>query len=136
MTLCTRGVLSAQEVATRYGVEIVDWSAMPSWQEHDVVICGSNYPEYLISPKQLHPDRSFKTRFIFDLSLPRTVDPKLGRHPTIHLRNIEELSELVAVSRQHHLQGMYEAEQLLSACVDQQLSLYNARETCAQNHYN
>ena len=128
LNLCTRGVLSAQEVALDYQVRIVDWSSVSSWQEHDIVICGSNYPEYLIYPEQLDRSAPLKNRFIFDLSMPRNVDPRVGRHPKIHLLNIEELSQLIAATRSSHLQDMRQAENMLQASIERQIALYHHKE--------
>ncbi len=122
LTLCTRSVHSAQELQ----IDVCSWFSLDAWQKHDVVICGSNYPDYLIFPEQL--DAGAKTRFIFDLSMPRTVDPRMQRHPRIHLLNIEELGHLIAATRNHHLQGMQQAEVFLQQCISKQVELFHIKE--------
>jgi glutamyl-tRNA reductase len=89
ITLCTRTPRNAQDL----NVRVVDWQEIPLWQNYEIVICGTNQENYLIGPSNAQEKGNIKV--IFDLSIPRNVDPALGRHPGIVLFNIEELSEMV-----------------------------------------
>lgn len=89
ITLCTRSPQKAIDL----GIKIIDWSELSCWQEHEIVICGTNQEEYLISNSNVL--QKGKSKLIFDLSVPRNIDPQLSRHPQIHLFNIEELSSMV-----------------------------------------
>jgi glutamyl-tRNA reductase len=92
--LCTRALHSAQEFAHTEGVTLLPWQACAEWGAFPVVICGSNASQYLIQ----RPEGAVKTELIFDLSVPRNVDPQVARHPNISLLNMEEISQMLG----HH----------------------------------
>lgn len=91
ISLCTRSPFSAQEMAEKEGLSLLPWEKLSTWTDYPLVICGSNAPHYIVS----HPRDHLATRLIFDLSVPRNVDPLLARHPLLTLLNMEELSKLI-----------------------------------------
>ena len=105
MALCTRSILSAQEMTRELRLQILDWSQLAQWGQYDIVICGTNAASFLIQPME----QESRTRLIFDLGVPRNVDPKLGRHPSIALFNIDKLGEMM-----QQRQKTYEGEILQS----------------------
>lgn len=111
ISLCTRGLHAAEELKEHYPLQLVHWQERERWQSADVLICGSNYPDYLITPEQLSSD--CHNKIIFDLSLPRNVDPRLARHPAIRLFNIEELGNLIATKRSLYTQDLQQIEERL-----------------------
>ena len=113
MTLCTRGLHSAQELAAQHQLNLLDWNQVHAWQTYEVVICGSYYQDYILSPEQITQDFSQANRLILDLGMPRNVDPRLGRHPEIQLFNIEELGNLVSARRSVCMQNLSQAEERL-----------------------
>jgi len=122
ITLCTRGLYSAKALAERYALKLVDWTEKESWQLAEVVICGSNYNDYLIESEQI--TTRCKNKIIFDLGLPRNVDPRLARHPEICLFNIEELENLIATERSMQMQGIQIAEERLRKQMEEQMALF------------
>lgn len=93
ISLCTRMQSGAEELLAK-DVNVLDGSYVSNWQKHDLVICGTNQKGYLLHPSQINSS-SINTKMIFDLSVPRCVDPRLKRHPLIHLLNIEEVGHLI-----------------------------------------
>jgi glutamyl-tRNA reductase len=128
IALCTHHPSSAQNMSVFSGVAIADWNSLEEWQSHEIVISGSSNPHFLLFPGQIDQNHSLKTRLIFDLSMPRTVDPAFMHHPHIHLMNIEELSHLIADKRKLHLQDMGDAEKKLRAIVKWQLDCFHLKE--------
>ena len=109
MALCTRSALSAQEMAKELTLEIKDWSQLPKWGNYDIVICGTNASSFLVRPLE----QEIKTRLLFDLGLPRNVDPKLARHPRIALFNIDELGEMMQQRQKTHGEDIQRSEALI-----------------------
>jgi glutamyl-tRNA reductase len=109
MTLCTRSLLSAKEMAEKEGMALMSWERLSSWQEYPLVICGSNAPHPIVD----NPNEACATRLIFDLSVPRNVDPTLSRHPHLVLLNMEELSALIERQQEKNLIEIHRAEMLI-----------------------
>jgi glutamyl-tRNA reductase len=109
MTLCTRSLLSAREMAEKEELILLPWERLSSWQEYPLVICGSNAPHYIVD----NPNEAMRTRLTFDLSVPRNVDPSLSRHPHLILLNMEELSSLIERKQEKNLLEINRAETLI-----------------------
>jgi glutamyl-tRNA reductase len=91
ISLATRTPMSLEGVKV-YGREI-----LKRWQTFDWIVCGSDAKEPLIFGENK------RRQLIFDLSVPRNVDPEVGRGKGVVLKNISEINELVEEKRR--LQG-------------------------------
>ena len=63
----------------------------------DVVITATNAPDYLLTLKTVSSavaERSGRTLSLFDLSVPRNVDPNAASEPGVSLFNIDDLSAI------------------------------------------
>lgn len=112
MTLCTRSIVSARNLQESYGVRLIDFSQIPTWKQHDVIVCGTNYPDHLLFHSHLNEDERIFPKLLLDLSVPRNIESQLGLHPQITLMNMEELGHLIEKRQQRdhvHLQAV-EAE--------------------------
>lgn len=65
---------------------IENWKLLDRWVEFDAIICASKQKEFCI-----HPAKTTKPVSIFDLSVPRCVDPKVGEDANVYLKNIDEI---------------------------------------------
>lgn len=86
-----RRAMSHAYLCTRYpGVEetleVLGREALSSWERYDLVFSASQSAEYLLSPRE-----TSGSCMIFDLSVPRNVDPEVGEMPGVSLFNIEQL---------------------------------------------
>lgn len=75
ISLCTRSQIALANVA------VLDRSALLHWQQYDVIVCASQAEEFLICGD------AHKPCTIFDLGVPRNVDPQIGAT----LYNIDQL---------------------------------------------
>ncbi len=128
ITLCTRSLHSAKEMAEKEQLTLLPWDQLSQWQEFPLVICGSNTPQYIIN----HAPETVHTRLIFDLSVPRTVDPQLSRHPHLTLLNIEELGRLIEHKQQKNLLEINRAEALLCQSVQRSVEIFRQKELRVQ----
>ncbi len=127
LTLCTRDLSSAQELEIE-GLQLIDWQKLDFWSDFPLVICGTNQAEYLLNYQD---GKEVKTRLLIDLSLPRNVDPRLGRHPQITLFNIEDLSLLLQAKERSYLQKVQLCKEELRLLAERQLSIFVQKEEIA-----
>lgn len=88
ISLCTRDP-SQVEIE---GVRVVSRSVLSRWPEYDVIVCASKADDYLIR------GNGNRSQVIFDLSVPRNVDPKVGAL----IYNIEEVNRLTEQKETAH----------------------------------
>lgn len=81
LSLCTKN----PQLVQVEGCLVYDRSLLAHWQHFDLIVCASKAENYLItgSGDQRH--------MIFDLSVPRNVDPEVGKTATLF--NIDQLVE-------------------------------------------
>lgn len=75
-------------VASRSFVPDMQQVPLERWPEYTAIVAATNSDSYLIDKV---PDD--KQRQFFDLSIPRVIDPGLGRCPGVSLYNIDELTK-------------------------------------------
>jgi glutamyl-tRNA reductase len=124
IALCTRSPHSAQEMAERDNMILLPWGRLAEWQEYPLVICGSNAPHYLVD----RPGLALSTRLIFDLSVPRNVDPALSRHPSLTLINMEELSGMIENRQTKNVIEINRAEAIILQGVQRYLHSFRQKE--------
>ncbi len=120
--LCTRSVNSAREMFKKEEITPLSWDNLSSWKDFPIVICGSNAPHCVV----YHGRESLSTRLIFDLSIPRNVDPAISRHPQPLLFNIQQLSAMIERQQRKNLLEINRAEDLIQQSV--QLYYFNFLE--------
>ncbi|MBI3508582.1 MAG: glutamyl-tRNA reductase [Chlamydiia bacterium] len=100
------------------GVTACNRKILKHWSEFDWIICASQADEALIS------GTSTGRHLIFDLSVPRNVDPALADLPNVRLFNIEMLNQQIEEKRKLQGDCLMESEQLLVEQVIRCCSLY------------
>jgi glutamyl-tRNA reductase len=66
--------------------------------EADIVICSTSSPTYMITPEMIRAARKLKqqrTMFLIDISVPRNIDPRVGKIENAFVFNIDDLKSLV-----------------------------------------
>src|ERR1700722_3846232 len=124
ITLCTRSISSAKAMTENEGLSLLPWEKLADWQQHSVVICGSNAPHAIIA----RPGMNVRTRLIFDLCIPRNVDPSLSRHPQLILLNMEEITALIERKQQKNLLEINRAEILILEAVQRYHTAFCQKE--------
>lgn len=129
ITLCTRYPEKARELLDEGEIDLVDWSVLPRCLDWDVIICATQHQDYLLELKHSEAFTYSESRLIFDLSVPRNVDPRLAHHPDLYLFNMEQLSQIVDSERRRHLGEVDAAQSLVAQGVDRQLEIYQEKLT-------
>lgn len=123
IALCNRSVDRALQWAEGATIHLCDWADLVHWHTYDVVICGTRYPDYLITPRDL-PASMEGRRLLVDLSVPRNVDPALGRHRQITLLNIDQIDRIVERRRKIEAVLLREMGELVESSVARQVDLF------------
>lgn len=126
--LSTRQRKSAEEVEDKLKVKLLPWEQRDRWVDFDVVISSSSAREYLLTQEQMSQEETLQNRIIFDLSLPRSVDPQIGKHPKITLFNIEEIGSFIEQKQKGFWQERQQIERSIEAAVAWQLECYGKKK--------
>lgn len=127
IVLCNRSTDRALQWADGERVHVCDWSHLTCWYEYDVVIFGTRYPDYLITHRDL-PQRMEGRRLLVDLSVPRNVDPALGRHKQVTLLNIDQIDRIVEKRRRIEQALLVEMQEMVEESVERQIEIFCAKE--------
>lgn len=91
--ICTR----AQEVDLP-GVEVIGFDQRRDWIHFPIVVVGTKSPDYLLKEQHLYMNE-IKTRLIFDLGIPRLVEPQVGQEEGIELIDLESVASYIEEKR-------------------------------------
>ena len=91
---------SAKQLAESFGGEAVSFTRLAEYlAEADVVICSTGADEYVITEtmarKALHKRRN-RPSFFIDISVPRNIDPAIGKIPNMFVFDIDDLESVVS----------------------------------------
>ena len=90
--LCNRTFDKAQALAEELGLSAVDFSSLKeAARKADVIVSAATTDHVLIDRHTFENDGALSFRYIFDLSVPRSVDPAVDNIPGIVLYNIDEI---------------------------------------------
>ena len=123
MTLCTRSLRSAQGFAAKYGLDLLPWEQMSKWIEYDMLVSGTNVTSFLLHWQENIP----KTRLIFDLGVPRNIDPGLARHPATLLLNMDQLGNMLEKRQTREYVSFREVERALQHKVQNYIALFHEK---------
>ncbi|MDT4898748.1 MAG: glutamyl-tRNA reductase [Acidobacteriota bacterium] len=91
---------TAQQLASQFGGQAVDFARLSSFlAEADIVICSTGANEYLITPaiaREALEMRRNRPAFFIDISVPRNIDPEVGRIPNLFIFDIDDLESVIA----------------------------------------
>jgi glutamyl-tRNA reductase len=99
MLIANRTEETARRLADEFGATTVAFEQLEqALSEADVVICSTGAPEYVLTESQarkgLERRRNRPTCFI-DISVPRNVDPAVGKLPNVFLFDIDDLESVI-----------------------------------------
>ena len=125
LSLCTR-----READQSSSITTMDWRGLKRWHTFDVVICGTYHEEYVIQDASQNMNRTL----IFDLSVPRNVDPYLGKHPQLLLYNIDQIGQFIQKKRGEKEIAL--CEDVIEKEVNRQIHLFKERRQAKWKYAN
>lgn len=108
----------------QYELSLLDWSQLQQWKEYEIVIAGTSVSSYLLFPQE-----EMKTRGIFDLGVPRNVDPCLARDPHCVLYNIDTIVEMMEKKQNTQRDKLSVIENILQNKVNYYLDFFQEKRT-------
>ena len=126
ISLCNRTDSRGLRHASRLNIEYLPWSRFAHWHSYDWIVFGTKSDKHLLSSQFLPKLREKK--LIFDLCVPRNVDPMMNRHPSITLQNIDQIHQTLKTRRQKLSHLMAKAEELLCSAVARQVVSYKNKD--------
>ena len=99
MLIANRTEETARRLADEFGAAMVAFDQLEqALSEADVVICSTGAPDYVLTESQarkgLERRRNRPTCFI-DISVPRNIDPAVGKLPNVFLFDIDDLESVI-----------------------------------------
>lgn len=105
-------------------VPTLPWERLLSWSEFDWIIFGTKSEEFLL--KESDVERRLSHKLIIDLSVPRNVDPLLGKH--LPLLNLDQINQLLKARRQQMNETLSNAESEVLESTKQHCFLFRQKE--------
>lgn len=130
LTLCTRTIEQEEEKIPR-----VDWKELHYLDRYEVVISAAYHHEYIVKEEHFveREKKSPHPALFFDLSVPRTIDPRIGTLSHLSLFNIDQIGELIE-KKQKHCKEIDLCEHLLDHLIEKQVALYSRRDRQDADH--
>lgn len=119
LIIANRTSARSDELACELGGATVDFDSIQDvLGEVDIVITATEAPEYIISRSMVEhslelprPDRPL---FIFDLAIPRDVEPSSGNLPNVKLFNIDDLASIAKDNQRKRQSSAADAERIVN----------------------
>ncbi len=91
---------SARRLANEFGGEVIPFDQLAEFlPEADVVICSTGAPEYIVTEpltRQVRERRRNRPTCFIDISVPRNIDPAVGRLPNVFIFDIDDLESVIS----------------------------------------
>lgn len=123
LTLCNRSQKHSQMLSEQNGVSLLKWEDLALWTRFDWVILGTKAPYHLLRQKDLS-DTVLDRKLIMDLSVPRNVEPMIGKDRRITLLNIDQINRILKVRKQRMVHVLSQAEEMISHSSKQYVELF------------
>lgn len=124
ITLCNRTYEKGWRLAEKFGFRFLPWERVGEWQEYDLIIVGTKSSEFVIR-RETQPLSSCQ-KLVVDLSVPRNVDPVVGRRLT--LLNIDQLNRMIdRKQREKAVEAARIETQLIAGAVAKQIAIFKLK---------
>jgi glutamyl-tRNA reductase len=127
ISICNRSSGNAKVIAEKYSVAFLEWSELAKWYYYDWIIFGTKAPDHVITKSDL-PNERLSQKLIIDLSVPRNVEPGLGRDPRIVLLNIDQINRGLKIRKKTIHRTLIKAEELVIQSTGQHIKIFQERE--------
>ncbi len=109
------------------GVLWAPWRTLHDLNQYACVVVGTSSHKHIITEKNLTESR-LKHLVLFDLSLPRNVDPELAAKPGVTLKNIDDLHKKVIHLQKDHDGNLLNIQEAVICDVRKKFSIYHTKQ--------
>lgn len=120
IALVSRSSQRAFNFAQQFGIKTLQWEEANHWLQYDWIIFGTKAPHYLLGREHIMEYNAGKT-LIMDLSVPRNVDPDVGRDARITLLNIDQINRTLKYRRRQIEESLTKAENIVTRATEQHI---------------
>lgn len=120
--VANRTLESAQKLASQIGGQAIPFHAMQEALERiDMLFCSTGAPHYVLTANDL--TRVFERRngrplLIFDVSVPRNIDPAIAHQQGVSLYDVDDLQSVAIRNRAERLELVQRAEAIVNAEIE------------------
>jgi glutamyl-tRNA reductase len=122
LVIANRTVERGQELARDLGGRAVPFADMPAMLvEVDIVLASTDSPGFVVTEEMATwsaRSRSDGSLFLFDLAMPRDVEPSVAKVEGVRLRNIDDLSAIAEDNLDERRRAAAKAEDIVQEQVD------------------
>jgi glutamyl-tRNA reductase len=92
VTLCNRTLSKSQDLSQLLGLEVLSFEDLkPKIKDFDVIISSIRSDDYILNTACLKDRKSLT--YIFDLSIPRSINPAVDQMPGVVLYSLDEIQK-------------------------------------------
>lgn len=116
ITVTNRSNNKADEFAQKFNAHFVNYEVKDEhYAKQDVIIFSTGSQEYIIKNSDLEKLNvsNGKKVVLIDLSVPRNIDPALGKNDNVFLRTVDDLEKIIDTSREERLREIIKAEVII-----------------------
>jgi glutamyl-tRNA reductase len=110
---------TARRLAAEFGGEAVAYERFPHFlAEADVIICSTGARRYIITEQMARAARELRRNqpsFFIDISVPRNVDPRVGKASNLFVFDVDDLESVVASNLRERGREAVRAEEIVRA---------------------
>jgi glutamyl-tRNA reductase len=132
IALCNRSRSHALAFANEEEVDHLSWDELDEWRHFDWIIFGTKCPDFVLAREDLRESLP-GGRLLIDLSVPRNVDPHVGRHAQISLLNIDQVNRMVRHKRRKLDHAVANAEEMVGFLSKRYADIHHEKEKARQH---
>ena len=119
LVIVNRTIAAARRLAALHGAQALTLEELPTClAEADVIVSATGAPHAVLTAAQLRQCRDYRPLAIFDLAVPRDVEPAAAALPGVQLHDIDELQSLADEARRARMADVEPAMAILRGEVD------------------
>lgn len=115
ITLCNRSDQKTWELAQQLQISPMEWQKLFKWTEYDWVIAATKAPYHLLRHTSQKETKGKNAKVLFDLGIPRNIDPLLGRSKKTVLYNIDQVHQALCTRRDKVTSSIIHGEEIVAA---------------------
>jgi glutamyl-tRNA reductase len=117
--IANRTMETAEELAKLFGGKVVPlWALEQALVDSDIVLCATSADHYLIDRGQVRRIMRMRRQrplFFIDISVPRNLDPEMGRLENVYLYNIDDLKGIASANLNKRFKEIAMGEEIVEA---------------------
>ena len=132
LTLANRTLERGQYLAESLGGRTVPFSEIGSaLSESDIVIAATDAPDFVMAREVVAEATDGRERdlFLFDLAVPRDIDPEAKHVDGVRLFNIDDLSAIAEENRERRQSAVIEVEEIVEGELTRFMAWWDTLET-------